>query len=281
MRSDEEIRVLIPDDPIEGVFSPPKEALRGPLEDDPPSGSVSLVKFRRKARRLALSLAEMFGTKIDGPVVLDIAGAYLQAAGLSSRSRPGVEAIIRRKAGECLCAENALSIGCLVEYYKNLLDRGFTIPRWQPNSPCWSASDILDMEKDDRAKGGLRMIVDVYHWTGMLAGTASKYNLSAKWLSWLARDIGAGRRHPAAARDLVGMEAWLVPGLLPTGKLGLLKASADDAMKGRNRKLFKGRWDKNCKFITIPCSECKRGRDRCPLACRRVTEVIDGREANE
>ena len=165
--------------------------------------------------------------------------------------------------------------GIILKFQQNkeYLERGEVIPRWGGQDPVWTIMKVEDASTI-KLKEVPFVRLEAHTLTGIVAGETHYIVLPIKYVRWLIKEMGYPKYEKAHEKEIVGMLSMIKLEVTKYGRTTIAKVKTSSNHATHNRELAKARINKQCLFRKIPCCRCDYGRDKCVLACRKVTKEV-------
>ena len=242
---------------------------------EPPKG-VRVGILVKSAVRHAAALESLTGRKITDPAVFEQLVKKLAKIFRADLSAVRISLEIFLGGQQELSSKMLVRIMLKFLQNQHYLRQNLAIPNWEAKAPAWSVLSVRDIDEFHTADKRRLCKLQVACLTGICAGDYMEFVFAPGYLKWMAKEVGFPAYEPVHERDIFRMKFWAKLG---TGKDGcsraITKLAASSSQKTKNRRLAKARLEKQCKFVQVSCPACLMGLDRCELACRNKTRVIE------
>ena len=143
----------------------------------------------------------------------------------------------------------------------------------------WVHVRILDVDVREETPGRFSAYLEIMPLTSQLAGRLIKFRVPYTQLKHVFKAIGLRNRiketEVLIPRELCSMYAHVHLGDSDRAAFGILGWSATPSEKKRNKELMTLRKKKDCGRPGTQCVDCPLGKDKCALACRKRSLVIE------
>ena len=164
----------------------------------------------------------------------------------------------------------------IMHYLPNFEGRDVSLKDLQEDLPnLWVHVRITDVDVREEAPGHFYAYLEVLCMTSLLAGRLMNFRVPYYQLKKVFCALGLRTRvkesETVIPRELCSMYGHIHLGDTVNQARTILAWSATASEKKKNKELVQLRKRKDCSFPDIVCTDCKMGKDRCALACRKVT----------
>lgn len=164
-------------------------------------------------------------------------------------------------------------IAMLIAGNINILVRDQVIvPNYDLKYPAWMPFSVVNITDDKEKPANKR--VTFFAESGIFAGSKINKYMSAKFMRFIVRQIGAPKGADVDVRDLFGTKMSILVCRDGSG-MGLKEFSVSSSQREHNKRLFKVRYgDRPCHLDMVnTCANCIFGTDLCEFAVYKESQI--------
>jgi hypothetical protein len=164
----------------------------------------------------------------------------------------------------------------IMHYLPHFEEREVTLQDLQEDLPnLWVHVRVTDVDVREESPGRFAAYLEVLAMTSQLAGRLMTFRVPYLQLKKVFCALGLRKRlkelEVVIPRELCSMYAHIHLGDTGRDAFNILGWSATESEKKKNKELSTLRKKKDCSHADVQCVDCPLGKDRCALACRKLS----------